>query len=383
MTRKKPTQPLASIANRSRIIIVIISLFVLFLLLLLGYELMRPCTWPRLYPLSLAEGEEIKAGYTLVNSPPYYVGDRIRIRLEVTSKPGLTYQLPDPPLPEGKALELLKKEKSGKKRLLGGEKEYIDFTLVGWEVGVFSLPATQIEYTKQKTGQGGTSEILTIPSLKLEISSVLPEKKSTEELLALPIKPTKEPVGLPGDYPLLYKILPALLVLLLLYIVSRIYRRKKRCTTTEHSIELPLVKEAAHLIALRRLDQIKAADFLGKHRFGLYYRELTDCLREYFENRFSIKAKEMTTEEFLLALHLSCDCRLADRHKKIIEDLLSSSDLVKFAKYRPDTSEAEVAWDLVRMIIVETREKDEEDLANQALNIEDSKDRGSNEHVLW
>lgn len=382
MTRKKPTKPLASIADRSRIIVVIISLLVFFFLLLLGYKLMRPCTWTRLLPLSLAEGEEIKAGYTLVNSPPYYVGDRIRIRLEVTSKTGITYQLPDLPLPEGNALELLKKEKPGKKRLLGGEKKYIDFTLVGWEVGASSLLATQIEYTKKKAGQDGTTQVLTIPSLKLEISSVLPEKKSKEELLALPIKPTKEPVGLPGDYPLLRKILPVLIVLLLLYIILQIYRRKKRFTTDD-SIELPLAKEAAHLIALHRLDQIKAADLLGKHRFELYYSELTECLREYFEDRFSIKAMEMTTEEFLLALNLSRNCRLVERHKKTIEHLLSSSDLVKFAKYRPDISEAEAAWDLVRMIIIETKEEDEEDLANQALIIEDRTDRGSNEHDLW
>ncbi|HEY8343573.1 MAG TPA: hypothetical protein VIL66_00065 [Bacillota bacterium] len=379
MTRKKSAQPLASVVLSSRITVTILIILALSLLMIAC-----PSTRRLIFPpsLSLAENEEIKAGFIMLNSPPYYIGDKIRIRLEVESRAEITPHLPSLSLPEGNALEILSKEKPGKQRLRGGEKKYVDFTLVGWEVGIFSFPATRIEYTKTGTGQGPVRQVLTIPGPRLEISSVLPENKTRAELLALPVKPAKEPVDLPGNYLLLSRIIAFFLIFILFYLLWLIYRRKKK-GAAHASAELPPATEAAHLLALRRLEEIKKGNFLGKHQFKLYYSELTECLREYFERQFSIKAREMTTEEFLCALHRWRDCAgLEEKHRKSLADLLALADLVKFAKYQPSISQAESAWDLVWSIIMETKEEKGEGETAQASETGAQAERGSNKHDL-
>ena len=233
MTRKKSAHPLASLVLSSRITVFLLVLLTLFLLMVAC-----PSTRRRIFPppLCLTENEEIKARFIMLNPPPYYIGDKIRIRLEVESRAETTPHLPGLSLPEGNVLEVLSTEKPGKQRLRGGEKKYVDFTLVGWEVGVFSLPATRIEYTKAGTGQDPVRQVLTIPGPKLEISSVLPENKTRAELLALPIhRPRivslrRLPTAVQGYHLLsyLHPIFPALADL-----------QKKKKSTIHASAELP------------------------------------------------------------------------------------------------------------------------------------------------
>lgn len=60
---------------------------------------------------------------------------------------------------------------------------------------------------------------------------------------------------------------------------------------------------------------------------------VSDTLRIYLEERFSFRAPERTTEEFLLDLKKT-DLLIRDQ-KESLEDFLTRCDLVKFAKYEP------------------------------------------------
>ncbi len=60
---------------------------------------------------------------------------------------------------------------------------------------------------------------------------------------------------------------------------------------------------------------------------------VSDVLRLYLEARFSFRAPERTTEEFLLDLKKT-DLLMRDQ-KDSLEDFLTRCDLVKFAKYEP------------------------------------------------
>jgi predicted ATPase len=60
-----------------------------------------------------------------------------------------------------------------------------------------------------------------------------------------------------------------------------------------------------------------------------YYTRLTDTLRTYLEERFGIKAMEMTTGEIMERLRLEEDQSKIDE----LRDLLETADLVKFAKH--------------------------------------------------
>lgn len=60
-----------------------------------------------------------------------------------------------------------------------------------------------------------------------------------------------------------------------------------------------------------------------------YYIYLTNILRTYIEERFHINAHEMTSSEIILMLQKQTDTKLLE-----IKDVLTTADLVKFAKYQ-------------------------------------------------
>jgi hypothetical protein len=121
-----------------------------------------------------------------------------------------------------------------------------------------------------------------------------------------------------------------------------------------------VVAEPAHLIALRRLEALQGAGYLEAGDFKTFYSELSEIIREYMENRFQIRALEMTTEEFLV--HLTKDNSLTREQQLLLREFLNYSDLVKFAKHLPLLEEADRALAKSRELIEETKEETETQL---------------------
>jgi hypothetical protein len=84
-----------------------------------------------------------------------------------------------------------------------------------------------------------------------------------------------------------------------------------------------------HVRAKQRLAEALA--LLGQPRE--FCIAVSDTLRIYLEERFSFRAPERTTEEFLLDLKKTD--LLTRAQKGSLEDFLTRCDLVKFAKYEP------------------------------------------------
>ncbi|MCX7927695.1 MAG: hypothetical protein N2606_06140 [Candidatus Omnitrophica bacterium] len=112
----------------------------------------------------------------------------------------------------------------------------------------------------------------------------------------------------------------------------------------------------ADVIALRALEELQNKQYVEKGLYKLFYFELSDIVRRYLENRFGIRAPEMTTEEFLHKLN-SDQTSLEDKHKQLLGNFLGHCDLVKFAKYQPDKEEINSSLDSARMLIEETGAK--------------------------
>ncbi len=107
---------------------------------------------------------------------------------------------------------------------------------------------------------------------------------------------------------------------------------------------LPEIKrkpaEPAHVFALRELNALKEARLWQQGRVKEYYTRLTDILRNYLEYRYGIRALERTTPETLEALK---DTGFNDnRLSGMLENILQTGDLVKFAKFipQPDVNES-------------------------------------------
>jgi hypothetical protein len=116
------------------------------------------------------------------------------------------------------------------------------------------------------------------------------------------------------------------------------------------TIVIPAIKQdPAHIIAFRDLEKIKEEKLWQKGEIKNYYTSLTEILRQYLENRFRIFSLELTTEETLTALIDSGFKK--DSSYRMLKEILSGADLVKFAKNNPDDSENEIhfqnSWDFI------------------------------------
>jgi len=107
----------------------------------------------------------------------------------------------------------------------------------------------------------------------------------------------------------------------------------------------------AHEIALKALQKLYASDLLEKQEYKLFFSELSDILRTYLEGRYFISALEETTYEIIRDLKEHLD----DDKKKILSDILQLSDLVKFAKFKPELKEIETAKIQAEQFIQDTK----------------------------
>lgn len=161
------------------------------------------------------------------------------------------------------------------------------------------------------------------------------------------IRDIKGPLSIQG--PAYLYILIALLAAIIITVLVVLFLKKRK--KPEETVIPPV---PAHETAYRAFDELMKKDCLKKGRVREYYFELSDIVRHYLENRFSLRAPEMTTEEFLSTLRDS-DI-LNPGQKGLMREFLSHCDMVKFAKYLPDQKEAESSYESARKIVDETKE---------------------------
>jgi len=120
--------------------------------------------------------------------------------------------------------------------------------------------------------------------------------------------------------------LAALIVLVVIYL--------KRRAKNQPLIKIPeKPKEPAHTIAFRALNALKEKKLWQKGFEKEYYLELSDILRTYIENRFQIPSFERTSHELVEIIKFQ---RILNNELiGELNQLLTLSDLAKFAKYKP------------------------------------------------
>jgi hypothetical protein len=121
--------------------------------------------------------------------------------------------------------------------------------------------------------------------------------------------------------------LPLIALGILLASIALIYFfRSRRKDPSIH--EAPAVQEPAHVIANRQLYELRDKELWQKGEIKPYQSELTHIIREYIENRYAIRALEMTTYEILDAVSNEVD-------QNKLRNILQIADMVKFAKADP------------------------------------------------
>lgn len=126
-------------------------------------------------------------------------------------------------------------------------------------------------------------------------------------------------------------------LIILGYLIYRMIRNRRE---NRSLLGRPAVQEPAHIIALRSLEEIRGKKLWQNNKEKEYYTEITDTLRAYIEERFSISTFERTTAEIVGELETK---ELNGPEWEELKELLGVSDLVKFAKYKATEGENERA----------------------------------------
>lgn len=287
-------------------------------------------------------------------------------------------------LPEGYEVEFPEPE-SGPKRLMVAHSHKTDpeltensmvrieksYQLEPFLPGDYLIPQQEVLFRKKDEADSGYYRIRT-EEVRVKVMSVLPEGEAGQE----DIKDIAPPEELPRDPRMVYFVVIAAVVALLLAGGGALYwfcfRKRPEAP--------PPPPEPPHLTAYRALEELLAGNFLAEGRIKLFHIRVSDILRRYIENRFSLRAPEMTTEEFLVELgHTAAYSYRADmfataprasgdfraEHKALLIDFLTHCDLVKFAKHEPTDSEIQATVNLCRQFIKETEPGQPEGTRNE------------------
>lgn len=111
-----------------------------------------------------------------------------------------------------------------------------------------------------------------------------------------------------------------------------------------------------HIIALKRLSQLRQQKLAESGNDKLYYTELTDILRQYLEGRFGIFAREMTSSQILEAVEMN---PVTAQWREQFARMLETSDFVKFAKLRANPQENVAAFGTVQNFVEQTKPVEE------------------------
>ncbi len=169
---------------------------------------------------------------------------------------------------------------------------------------------------------------------------LLPSFAYAEEL-----KDVKPPVGLPETPWLL--IAAIVLGVVLTALGLWFWLRSRRDQTAKVEIKTPWD------VAYERLQDLRRRDLFGQGKAQEHFIELSAIARAYIEERFNIRAPEMTTEEFLDSVKNASN--VEPKHKEILQNFLRLCDMVKFAKYGPSAQEAIHSFELVKRFVDETK----------------------------
>ena len=102
-----------------------------------------------------------------------------------------------------------------------------------------------------------------------------------------------------------------------------------------------------------KLAAIEASDWLKCGDMETYHTQIAYVLRQYINARYRIPALELTTTGLL---HAMLRAEIATLYVERTQQLLAHCDMVKFATYQPELSEASTRIADARWIVDETKD---------------------------
>jgi hypothetical protein len=282
------------------------------------------------FGLEEASAPAIKA---LISRKRIFVGDRIRYRAEIVSKDDLEIEFPQFKDSKIGDCEIKDSGRSVKKSIFG-KSSYVNWLdITSYYVGKRTVPSIEIKY-RQK-GEGYWRKLKT-GELTFTVETVLPR--------GVRITDVRDIKGVLYPFSWLRLILWMLAASIALWVTIRLMLKlifKKKPPKLPHEIALEEMEAASK-------------QFAAGGEIKDYYVRISDAVRRYIESAFSLKAPEMTTQEFLISL--SGSSKLQAAHKGLLVIFMEACDLVKFAKYKPARNDTESVFNTAKKFIEESKE---------------------------
>jgi hypothetical protein len=211
------------------------------------------------------------------------------------------------------------------------------YTITSFTTGDHSVPAPRVQFRRP----GEALQTVEGNEVQVAVTSLLARDQGAAD-----IRDIKPPEEVPFDWRP-YGVAAAAVVFVGLlgaaffYLLNR--PRRQRLTPPR----------PAHEIALAALNRLRTQHLIEAGKFEDYYIELSAIIRRYLEDRFHLRAPEMTTEEFLGTA--PTDARLTATQRRLLGDFLTQADLVKFARHLPSLTDSEAAYEAARRFVEETQ----------------------------
>jgi len=200
-----------------------------------------------------------------------------------------------------------------------------------------------------------TGEVNCVIGANETITESFPFKTITIETSLIdentPMQDIKGPVDWPAQISPWLWILP---LLALFAIICAIVTKKLLGRRQHVSAPAPPPRPADE-VAMAALKLLQSKGWIESENIEPFYVELSNIARLYLENRFHLRAPEQTTEEFIRTAATSQ--LLSLQHQGLIRDFLEQSDLVKFARYRPNQKNMREAFESTTNLVHETSQR--------------------------
>ena len=216
------------------------------------------------------------------------------------------------------------------------------YLITSYDSGTYSIPPFYAEFLSGDSLKRYYSDYSLLRVARPEVAP----KDSTDVIYDI-VPPRVAPLTFREILPWL---IIALIAAAVVYLLARFLPR----SPLKRFIRPPAPREPAHVIALRELNRLREEEIWQKGEVKEFYSRLSDILRRYIDNRYGIMSPEMTTDETVRMLQKAAVT--THDEMSLVRELLSLSDMVKFAKYVPQTEVHEKSIDDAVRFVELTRE---------------------------
>ena len=276
--------------------------------------------------------------------PDPLIGDPVELTLRVVAEKGVELIMPE----FGEALGHFGILDFNSEEQIDGEGQTIAtqrYQLQPRRSGKHSIPPIMIEFVDRRPGaqpapKGLDAYELLTERLAFEVGSVLLDQADAE--LSPPL----------GQLPLRqqdHRRAWLWLLLLAALVVAAVFAWQAWRSTRRRARQ-----RSAYEIAHTRLIHLLNGPRNNPEQIERFFVGLSDIVRRYLEDRFDLRAPELTTEEFLAQMSHSPE--MSSEHQTLLRDFLRRADLVKFAKFLPSDQDIDDSIAAARRFLAETRQ---------------------------